>query len=301
MPCNRLSSFSSMSRRATFLAVALLLFSGGVAVFIPVARPASADHLVPLARGRHVEPVLPRRELSLPATLPQRTITLPILMYHLIGPISPGEPAITQRLTVTPGDFAAQMRWLKRNGFHAVSQEQAFAALEHGARLPAHPIMITFDDGYRDVWANALPVLMRMHMPATVYVITSRISDFDPRSLTWGQLHALDQNGVTIGSHTVTHADLTTLSDADALTELRNSRRRLERHLNKPVQWFAYPAGAHDARIVELARRAGYVLAVTTQPGAVQSAQTPLELHRYEILDSTHVSGLAALLAGARG
>jgi len=83
--------------------------------------------------------------------------------------------------------------------------------------------------------------------------------------------------------------------------ELRNSRRRLERHLNEPVQWFAYPAGAYDARIVNLARRAGYVLAVTTQPGAVQSAQTPLELHRYEILDSTHVSGLAALLAGVRG
>ena len=166
MPCNRLSSFSSMSRRATFLAVALLLFSGAVAGLARVAA----------CRAR---PSAPR--LSLPATLPQRTITLPILMYHLIGPISPDEPPITQRLTVTPDDFAAQMRWLKRNGFHAVSQEQAFAALEHGARLPAHPIMITFDDGYRDVWANALPVLMRLHMPATAYVITSRISDFDPR------------------------------------------------------------------------------------------------------------------------
>jgi peptidoglycan/xylan/chitin deacetylase (PgdA/CDA1 family) len=287
MPCKRLSSFSSMSRRATFLALSLLLCSGAVAV--------------PRARGRHVEPVVPRRELTLPATLPQRTITLPILMYHLIGPISPDEPAITQRLTVTAGDFAAQMRWLKGNGFHAVSQEQAFAALEHGARLPAQPIMITFDDGYRDVWANALPVLMRMDMPATAYVITSRISDFDPRSLTWGQLHVLEQNGVTVGSHSVTHPDLTTLSDAQALVELRNSRRRLERHLNEPVQWFAYPAGAYDARIVDLARRAGYVLAVTTQPGALQSAQTPLELHRYEILDSTHVSGLAALLAGVRG
>jgi peptidoglycan/xylan/chitin deacetylase (PgdA/CDA1 family) len=280
-----------MSRRATFLAVALLVCSGAVAAFFPVARPASAQRLAPD----------PRPVLRLPTTLPQRTVTLPILMYHLIGRIRPEDPSITQRLTVTPDDFAAQMRWLKRNGFHAVSQRQAFAALEHGAKLPSHPIMITFDDGYRDVWANALPVLMRLHMPATAYVITSRISDFDPRTLTWGQLHALERNGVTIGSHTVTHPDLTTLSDEQALVELRNSRRRLERHLNMPVQWFAYPAGAHDARIVKLVRRAGYVLAVTTQPGAAQSAQTPLELHRYEILDSTHVSGLAALLAGARG
>ena len=291
MPCNRLSSFSSMCRRALLLAVALLLFSGTAAALFPVARPASAQRFAPR----------PRPVLTLPTTLPQRTITLPILMYHLIGPIRADQPPITQRLTVEPDDFAAQMHWLNRHGFHAVSQQQAFASLEHGAKLPSHPIMITFDDGYGDVWANALPVLARLHMPATEYVITSRVSDFDPGTLTWGQLHALERNGVAIGSHTVTHPDLTTLSDADALAELRNSRRRLERHLKRPVQWFAYPAGAHDARIVELVRRAGYVLAVTTQPGAVQSAQTPLELHRYEILDSTHVSGLAALLAGTHG
>ena len=70
----------------------------------------------------------------------------------------------------------------------------------------------------------------------------------------------------------------------------------LQRRLRHPVQWFAYPAGREDARIVDLTRRAGYVLAVTTSPGRVQSAAAPLELHRYEILDSTGVAGLAALL-----
>ena len=222
-------------------------------------------------------------------------------MYHRIGKIGPGLAPITQRLSVEPDDFADQMRWLKRDGFHAVTQAQAFDALEHGAALPRHPIMITFDDGYRGVWANALPVLVRLRMPATAYVITSRISNGDPSFLTWGQLHALQRHGVTIGSHTVTHPDLTTLSDAQALAELRDSRRRLEQHLGRQVRWFAYPAGREDARIVGLVRRAGYLLAVTTQPGAVQSSQAPLELHRYEVLDSTHVTGLASLLARARG
>jgi hypothetical protein len=124
MAFNRLPTFPSMSRRAFLFGVALLL-SGAVA---------------PHARGRHLEPDRPQRaELSLPATLPQRTITLPILMYHLIGRITPDEPAITQPLTVTPDDFAAEMLWLKHNGFHAVSQEQAFEALELGAKLPPHP------------------------------------------------------------------------------------------------------------------------------------------------------------------
>ena len=83
MPCNRLSSFSSMSRRALFLAVALLIFSGTAAALFFSARAASAQRFVP-----HPRPVL-----RLPATLPQRTITLPILMYHLIGRISAGRAA----------------------------------------------------------------------------------------------------------------------------------------------------------------------------------------------------------------
>jgi peptidoglycan/xylan/chitin deacetylase (PgdA/CDA1 family) len=222
-------------------------------------------------------------------------------MYHRIGKIGPNLAPITQRLTVTPDDFAAQMRWLKRNGFHAVTQTRAYDALERGAPLPSRPIMITFDDGYRGVWANALPVLMRLHLPATAYVITDRISNGDPSFLTWKMLRVLERHRVAIGSHTVTHADLTTLSDAQALAELRGSRRTLERQLGRPVPWFAYPAGAFDARVVELVRRAGYRLAVTTQPGAVQSSQTPLELHRFEILDSTRANGLASLLSGARG
>lgn len=263
-----------MSRRALFVAAALLLVVSVAATF-------------PAAPRRHATRV--------------RELTLPVLMYHRIGRIGPDLAPITQRLTVTPDDFAAQMRWLKRNGFHSVTQRQAFDALEHGAALPRRPIMITFDDGYRGVWANALPVLMRLHMHGTAYVITSRISNGDPSFLTWGQLHVLQKHGVAIGSHTVTHPDLTALSDAQAFAELRDSRRTLERHLGRPVRWFAYPAGREDARIVGLVHRAGYLLAVTTQPGAVQSSQTPLELHRYEILDSTHVTGLAALLAGARG
>jgi peptidoglycan/xylan/chitin deacetylase (PgdA/CDA1 family) len=274
MAFNRLSSLTSMSRRVLVVAVALLLV-------VCVAATSSAA-----ARRR---------------TTRNRTLTLPILMYHRIGRIRGDLAPVTQRLTVTPDDFAAQMRWLKRHGFHAVTQTEAFDALEQGAALPSHPIMVTFDDGYRGVWANALPVLIRLRMPATAYVITSRISNGDPSFLTWGQLRVLERHGVTIGSHTVTHPDLTTLSDPQAYAELRNSRSALEQHLGRPVRWFAYPAGREDARIRGLVHRAGYLLAVTTQPGAAQSSQTPLELHRYEILDSTHVTGLAAMLAGARG
>jgi len=217
-------------------------------------------------------------------------------MYHRIDLLKPSLPAITLRLTVAPGDFAAQMEWLKRHGYHAITQLQAFGALEHGDPLPSKPIMITFDDGYRDVFGKASPVLERLNMPATAYVITDRISGPDPSFLTWGDLRALEQRGVAIGSHTVTHTELTLLSDTEALGELRVSRAALQSHLGHPVQWFAYPAGAENVHIVALVRKAGYVLAVTTHPGAVQDAEHPLELHRYEILDSTGAGGLASIL-----
>jgi peptidoglycan/xylan/chitin deacetylase (PgdA/CDA1 family) len=100
----------------------------------------------------------------------------------------------------------------------------------------------TFDDGYRDVLWNAVPVLTRLRMPATAYVITGRVSGPDSSFLTWGELRALERHGVAIGSHTVHHLELPLLSDASARRELVESRRALERHLGQPVQWFAYPA-----------------------------------------------------------
>jgi peptidoglycan/xylan/chitin deacetylase (PgdA/CDA1 family) len=240
----------------------------------------------------------PITRLALPSTLPWRTLRVPILMYHRIDVLRPALPSITRSLTVAPADFAAQMRWLRVHGYHAVTQQQVFAALEHGRRLPARPIVITFDDGYRDVLANAAPVLKRFRMPATAYVITDRISGSDVSFLSWLQLKALEQDGVEIGSHTVSHAELPQLTDPAALQQLIQSRLALERHLGHPVQWFAYPAGRFDARTEALVKQAGYVLAVTTEPGSAQSARQPLALHRYEVLDTTGVRGLASMLRG---
>jgi peptidoglycan/xylan/chitin deacetylase (PgdA/CDA1 family) len=231
------------------------------------------------------------------ATAPARTIELPILTYHRIDALEPNLPPTTRRLTVAPEDFRRQMRWLVRRGFTTVTQRQLLAALRGERPLPRKPVMITFDDGYRDVFANALPILESLGLRATAYVITDRISNGDPSFLTWDRLRALQARGVEIGSHTATHADLTTMTDQRALDELLRSRRALEEKLGHPVPWLAYPFGAHDARVVKLARRAGYALAVTTVHGVQHDASRPLELRRLRVLDSTGVAGLAALLA----
>jgi peptidoglycan/xylan/chitin deacetylase (PgdA/CDA1 family) len=219
-------------------------------------------------------------------------VDVPILMYHRISTDVVGLPG----LTVAPRQFDAEMEWLHAHGFHALTQEQLYGALEYGIRLPPRPVMITFDDGYRDVLWNAAPILHRLHMPATAYVITGRVGDGDPSFLTWGELVRLERLGFDIGSHTVHHVELTLVPAATAYEELTASRRALEEHLHRPVPWFAYPAGAVDSRVVALTRAAGYQLAVTTLAGNTQYASAPLLLHRDRVLDTTTVSELAALV-----
>lgn len=234
--------------------------------------------------------------LRLPARLPDRQVAVPILMYHRINVVTPATPAASRPLSVHPADFARQMAWLKRHRYRTITQRELFEALMCGRPLGPRPIMITFDDGYRDVFFKASPVLMRLGMRATAYVVSGRISGRDPSFLTWPLLHALERRGIEIGSHTVAHHDMTSLSDAEMLEDLTSSRRDLERELRHPVPWLAYPFGAYNERAETLARRAGYLLAVTTRPGTVQSARQPFALPRLRILDSTGVDGLAAML-----
>jgi peptidoglycan/xylan/chitin deacetylase (PgdA/CDA1 family) len=238
--------------------------------------------------------------LRLPAPLPARTRAVPILMYHRINVVSSTTPATSRRLTVHPAVFARQMRWLKRHGYHAITQRRLFDALMCGRPLPRRPILITFDDGYRDNYVNASPVIARLDMRATAYVISGRISNGDRSFLTWPQLRRLERRGVEIGSHTVSHRSLTSLSTTQARAELVRSRRVLERRLGHRVPWLAYPFGAYNGRIESLARRAGYLLAVTTVHGTRHSARRPFALPRLRVLDSTGVRGLAAMLARTR-
>jgi peptidoglycan/xylan/chitin deacetylase (PgdA/CDA1 family) len=267
------------------VSVAVVAVGAAVAAIVWPTTHAPRNHVGArqVAKGGHAlhtrSPLTPRiARLALPQPLPRRTLMVPILMYHRIGSSSARTPMMTRALTVPTAVFGAQMRWLERNGFRAITQAQLFDALEHGTQLPARPVMITFDDGYRDVLWNAAPILARLHLPATAYVITGRVSGPDSSFLTWPDLRALERHRIMIGSHTVDHLELTGLSDAAALQELTASRRALEAHLHHPVQWFSYPAGRNSPHVRALVAKAGYVLAVTTNRGALRMTRSPWNL-----------------------
>lgn len=223
-------------------------------------------------------------------------LRVPILMFHRVG-ISTGEdPVITRALTVAPRVFAAEMRWLKRAGFHAISLRRLYDALERGAPLPPRPIAITFDDGYRDVLWNAAPVLHRLHMPATEFVITGRVGGRDPSYLSWPELVRLEHLGFAIGSHTVHHLELTLVPPAQARYEIDVSRRTLQERLHQPVWWFAYPSGRVNGTVAGLVRAAGYRLAFTTLGGDLQAPHAPMLLRRDAVYSWTGLRGIKMLV-----
>jgi peptidoglycan/xylan/chitin deacetylase (PgdA/CDA1 family) len=225
-----------------------------------------------------------------------RVLDVPILLYHRIGRLPAVPTPISDALTVEPSVFDGQMEWLSRHRFHPISDRQLLRALNLGTPLPKRPVLITFDDGYADVLYNAAPVLHRLHWPATAFIITDRVGGPDPSFLTWAELRDLEQDGFTIGSHTVHHLDLTKVPPGQAWFELLQSRLTLERRLGRPVHSFAYPYGAENPAVVGEVNSAGYALAFTTRSGDVQTQAQRLLLRRYDIHRNLDLAQFAALL-----
>ena len=239
---------------------------------------ASAPTTTPAAKSK-VQPGT--RVLSVPAKAVRSSVRVPILMYHRIAPVSTVTNAVSRDLTVTPAAFRAQMAWLAANGYRAITQEQLFRGLYEGAPLPKRPVVFTFDDGYVDGEKSVLPMLVKRKWPATFYVITGRVGQ--RAFMSWRQLQHLDRAGMDIGSHTVGHRELPGLDSAGKRAQLTDSKRDLERHLHHPVYWFCYPAGRFDTASVQATKDAGYLIAVTTQPGSTVRADRPLETPRIRV------------------
>jgi peptidoglycan/xylan/chitin deacetylase (PgdA/CDA1 family) len=216
---------------------------------------------------------------------PARTVKVPVLMFHHVGDIPAGADRIRRNLTVSRHSFEAQMSYLKQAGYHPISQSQLFKALFYGDALPANSLMLTFDDGYADNYFVALPILKKYGFTATFYIITGLVGSSE--YMNWDQVTELESSGMDVGSHTLSHKDLTTLSVADLNHELKDSAQDLSTHLGHPIYWFCYPAGKYNDDVIKTLRESGYLLAVTAKPGEKQSSDAPFEVLRYWIRSDT--------------
>lgn len=187
---------------------------------------------------------------------------LRILMYHSVAD-EPADP-----WAVTPPQFAAQLTYLAENQFRVISLAEACRLLATGANL-RRTVVLTFDDGYRDFLLNALPLLREFNFPATLFVVTGRLGqtamwrsvDKNRALLTEAEVRQVQAQGITLGSHTVTHVDLTTVPPAQLTEELTTSQAAVAAW-GEAFSAFAYPGGRFTAREQQAVQQAGYTCAV---------------------------------------
>jgi peptidoglycan/xylan/chitin deacetylase (PgdA/CDA1 family) len=222
-------------------------------------------------------------------TPPTSSVRVPVLMYHRVRvPVAADTPS--QRLmTVTPASFQKQMQALADGGYTPVTPDDLlYALVTSTSKLPAKPVMLTFDDGYKDDFTNVLPVLERLNFHATFYIVpaATRFGGFMSPDMI---RKAADSGYVTIGSHTMHHADLRTLSPEDRESELRDSRELLQDWSGQTVDSFAYPYGFLNERVMKDVQAAGYTTAFRTGAGADHTSSTRFELRRIQINEHTDV------------
>ncbi|GKQ35449.1 polysaccharide deacetylase family protein [Streptomyces sp. A012304] len=190
-------------------------------------------------------------------------------MYHSVGDCS-HDP---YRITVSPRRLDRQLRWLRRRGLRGVGVRELLTSRARGVRQGL--VGLTFDDGYADFVVHALPLLRRHGCGATLFVLPGRLGGdnaWDPlgprRPLlsAEGIRHAAAE-GIEIGSHGLTHVDLTRADDALLQAEVSDSRTLLSEVTGADVHGFCYPYGRLHRRAVEAVRAAGYAYACATDPG----------------------------------
>lgn len=228
-----------------------------------------------------------------------RRIRVPILMYHYVSDPPSVADGLRLNLTIRPGTFRAHIVYLNRTGYTPISLTELDDALRRGTPLPSKPIILTFDDGYVDHYTNVFPILQEFRFTGTFFVITGRADDADPRYLTWAQIQAMAAAGMSMESHSKTHADLRARSSEFLIYELLGSLQSLEAHTGREAHMFCYPSGHYDDDTLAIVRGLPIWTAVTTQHGDLHTTDGRLELARLRIGGDLGVAGLAQLLSGS--
>lgn len=195
---------------------------------------------------------------------------LPVLMYHKVGDYPKGSQLA--KLWVSAEEFRWQMKYLLRHEYTPMLFWELAEVYEGQRMMPERPVLVTFDDGYANNYEIAFPVLKELNVKANIFLVYETIDRHnawhDPKTepwikmLTWDQVFEMLNSGlVDMGSHTMKHRNLPTISLEEARWEMAESKKRLEEKLGRRMTAFAYPygAGAYHPEVRKAALEAGYL------------------------------------------
>lgn len=177
---------------------------------------------------------------------------IPIITYHSLDRSG-------SVISTSPEIFRRQMKFLSENGCRAISLEKLIEYYKIHKNFPPETVVLTFDDGFQNVYTQAFPVLAEYDFSATIFVISGYCGKLNnwagnppklPREklLNWRELKELSDRGFEIGAHTKTHPDLTKLEIAEAEKEIIESKLEIEEKIGRKAVSFAYPYGKFGSR-----------------------------------------------------
>lgn len=208
---------------------------------------------------------------------------IPVLCYQRIGDhfiAGSGE-------TIDERDFEEQLQYLNEMHYTTITPAQWMDHAQHDKPLPPNPILLTFDEGYADHYRIVYPLLQKYNMTATFFVTTDRINK-EPLYMTWQELSEMQEHGFQIASQGSTHSLLTKLSNQALLAQLTDSRSKLQEELDTSADYFSYPAGRYDMRVMEAVKQVGYRAAFSMTIGRISTFSEPFALNRIVIYRNEH-------------
>jgi len=272
-----------------------------LAAIDPVAvqpRVVGESKAAPPAESTKAEPASPHAssnatpgpppDFRYPVVEPARSVVR-VLMYHSVGWFSEQRPA------VTPYSLRTQLEWMRDHEIEVIRVSQLLEFLEGDLRIPARAAVITIDDGERNAYTVAYPILAELEAPFALAAPTDAVVRHASRgTVTWQQIREMVDSGLCeLLSHGHTHRDLTALDERALERELSEPRALLEHHVGIAPDALAYPLGAHSEELGRKAQAAGYRAAFVARGGPVTLRTPRFAIPRYGVEKETSLFAFA--------
>ncbi len=250
-----------------------------------------AIYVLPVTHAQIIESKLPAgiAVVPVPSMAPPALRSLiersvPILMFHIVRPALSSDTKDIKLFAVTPEVFDQQLSYLEQHGYSIISFQDLSDYFNGTKQLPGNPIILSFDDGWKNQYRYAFPLLQKHSMHATFFIFTNPMEYNHPHYISWDEIREMSAAGMTFGAHTITHPKLTDITDEKVLErEIIDSKKVIEERIGKPVTLFAYPFGLYNEHILDIVKKAGYTAARTTKWGTMQSSDKLFELKEINV------------------
>lgn len=234
---------------------------------------------------------------------------VPILTYHSLDESQ-------SPISMAPSSFRKQMRYLKDHGFTTITLSDFVESLKSEGLFPEKPFVLTFDDGFKNVYEIAFPILYDLDFTATVFLVTDymdQTSSWEAGEkikkvgvdrlplLSWDEVEEMHRHGFAFASHGSRHLHLTQLDPAQMCKDIEMSKRIIEDKLEAPCRLFCYPYGDFDESVRRIVQKTGFEGAVTTRFGRNSKNTDPYALRRIGSAYFTSAPVFRACIYGTYG